>query len=88
MGILDWVKGRLPKSERPREDVPERVLEPSLKTEPTIEHETLTSLKAQYSSRHGTARALRYWHRHLSHSARSRKRRRRSIVRVSRRENR
>ena len=41
-----------------------------------------------YDSRHGTARAQRYWHRHLSARARSRKRTRRRITRETRRQNR
>lgn len=90
MGIIDWVRKRLHKDEQGQPDAaaadrPESQLRPSRRR--TV-RDQMNDLRGQYSSRHGEARAQRYWHRHLSPDARRRKRVRHEIVRGSRKANR
>jgi len=86
MGILDWVKSKVKRDVR---DVPEpkqSVSEPAARAVRTMK--ARTSGLPGYDSKHGKARGLRYWHRHLSPAARGRKRTLRRIRRESRRYNR
>ena len=89
MGILDWVKSKVKREVR---DVPEQTYRSGPLEEATLR--TVRAMKAEtgslpgYDSKHGKARGLRYWHRHLSPAARGRKRTLRRIRRESRRYNR
>ena len=88
MGIIDWIK------QKTRRDVREVPGPPETVTYDPLKEATLRAARAStgglpgYESKHGKARGLRYWHRHLSVAARGRKRTLRRIRRESRRYNR
>jgi hypothetical protein len=89
MGIIDWIKR---KTRRKVREVPGPAPDP-LASGP-LEKATLRVARASvgglpgYDSKHGKARGLRYWHKHLSVAARGRKRTLRRIRRESQRYNR
>ena len=90
MGIVDWIKQKTRRNVREVAGPPPQTYEP-------LEQATLRAVRAMkaetgslpgYDSKHGKARGMRYWHRHLSPAARGRKRTLRRIRRESRRYNR
>ena len=91
MGIVDWIK------QKTRQNVREVAGPPPQTYDDPLMEATLRAVKyvratdgelPGYDSKHGKARGLRYWHRHLSPAARGRKRTLRRIRRESRRYNR
>jgi hypothetical protein len=84
MGIIDWVKTKARRDEDGTVPVPT----PPRSAEPVEPTRDVGSSLPGYESKHGTARADRYYHRHLSLDARLRKKARRHMARASRRQNR
>lgn len=90
MGIVDWIKQKTRRNVREVAGPPPQTYDPLKEVSLSAARYARTAHGELpgYDSKHGKARGLRYWHRHLSPAARGRKRTLRRIRRESRRHNR